>query len=752
MSELYTVIIGILAILAITGLFVGVTNDAVNFLNSALGSKAASLRTVLLVASTGIIVGVLTSSGMMEVARSGMFNPGLFTFHEVMMLYLGVMFANVILLGLYNAWGLPTSTTVSLIFCLLGSAVAVSVYKISGNPLLSIADLGDFINSSRAMAVVSAILLSVVIAFTCGSFIMYVSRLIFSFRYTALFRRYGAFWCGVSLTAIVYFALFKGLKGALQGNPFIATIDEHLSLALFICWIILSILLLLIQRMKVNILRITILSGVFALALAFAGNDLVNFIGVPVASFDAYSIAGNGHDTSLLMGALAENVPANLTILLTAGIVMICALWASKQAILRVTRTELSLSSQGDEGQEQYNSSPFSRTLVRIALNINNGLERVVPERIRKAVASHFEYEDVEHSGAPYDMIRAVVNLTTSSLLISLATSFKLPLSTTYVCFMVAMGSSLADRAWGRESAVYRISGVMTVVAGWFVTAFGGFLISFLVGLILIYGGTTAFVIVTPLCGWILYQSRFSKKARARANEVPEEVHSESNETIIAGLKEEVCSTMEQATRIYDRTLIAVMKENRTELRNMVQEANNLFYHSRERKYSLLPTLKQLQSKDVNTAHYYVQIVDYLNEMTKALMHITRPAFEHIDNNHEGLSKEQTKDLMDINDDVEVIYRYINVMLRTGDFSDIEMVLALRDQLFESIADAIKSELGRINEARSNTKASMLYLTILTETKNMVLQSRNLLKSQQYFLDHRSGPTVWFKPQPEVHE
>ena len=752
MSEFYTVIIGILAVLAVTGLFVGVTNDAVNFLNSALGSKAASLRTILIVASTGIIVGVLTSSGMMEVARSGMFNPGLFTFHEVMMLYLGVMFANVILLGLYNAWGLPTSTTVSLIFCLLGSAVAVSVFKISGNPELSIADLGDFINSSRAMAVVSAILLSVVMAFTCGSTVMYLSRLIFSFRYTALFSRYGAFWCSLSLTAIVYFALFKGLKGALHGSPLIATIDEHLSLALFICWIILSILLLLIQRMKINILRITILSGVFALALAFAGNDLVNFIGVPVASFDAYTIAGRTGDTSMLMGALAENVPANLSILLTAGLVMIGALWASKQAILRVTRTELSLSSQGDEGQEQYSSSPFSRTLVRLALNLNNAIERVVPERIRNAVASHFEYEDVEHSGAPYDMIRAVVNLTTSSLLISLATSLKLPLSTTYVCFMVAMGSSLADRAWGRESAVYRISGVMTVVAGWFVTAFGGFLISFLVGLALIYGGTVVFVLVTALCSWILYQSRFSKKARARAAEEPEAPRNETIESVVASLKEEVCSTMEQATHIYDRTLLAVMKENRKELRNMVQEANNLFYQSRERKYSLLPTLKHLQSKDVNTAHYYVQIVDYLNEMTKALLHITRPAFEHIDNHHEGLSKEQAKDLMDINDDVEVIYRHINVMLRSGNFSDIEMVLALRDQLFESIADAIKSELTRINEASSNTKASMLYLTILTETKNMVLQSRNLLKSQQYFIDHRTGGTNWFKPLAEAHE
>ena len=744
MSEIYTVIIVILGILAVSGLFVGVTNDAVNFLNSAIGSKAASLKVIMLVASVGIVIGVVTSSGMMEVARSGMFNPGLFTFHEVMMLYLGVMFANVILLGLYNSLGLPTSTTVSLIFCLLGSAVAVSIYKISNDPSIDITSLGEFINTSRAMGVVSAILLSVVIAFTCGSIVMYVSRMIFTFRYTAIFRRFGSRWCGAALTAVIYFAVFKGLKSLLAGNDFIRMVDDHLLMALFVCWAVCSLLLFFIQRFKVNILRITILSGVFALALAFAGNDLVNFIGVPVAGFDAYGIARETGDTGMLMTALNENVPANMSILLTAGIIMIVALWSSKRAILRVTQTELSLSTQGEEGQMQYDSSAFSRTIVRAALNINAGIERVVPERMREAIARRFEFEDVEHSGSPYDMIRATVNLTTSALLIALATSLKLPLSTTYVCFMVAMGSSLADRAWGRESAVYRISGVMTVVAGWFVTALGGFLIALAVGLALIYGGTVMFAIVTVLCGWILYRSKLSKKARSRgADETP--VAATTNADIISDLREEVCHTMECATKIYDHTLIAVMKENRKVLRDMVKEANDLFYKSREHKYTLLPTLKRLQTGDVNTAHYYVQVVDYLNEMTKALMHITRPAFEHIDNNHEGLSKEQVRDLMAINDDVESIYRQINTMLRTGDFSDIEMVLTMRDQLFETIADKIKTELTRINEARSNTKASMLYLTILNETKNMVLQSRNLLKSQQYFLRHREAPKNWIK-------
>ena len=580
-----------------------------------------------------------------------------------------------------------------------------------------------------------------VIAFTCGTIVMYLSRVIFTFRYMALFRRFGSLWCGASLTAIVYFAVFKGLKNLLEGDPFTEFVDRHLLLSIFLCWAACSLVLFILQRLKANILRITILSGTFALALAFAGNDLVNFIGVPVAGFDAYSIARHAADPSMLMEALNENVPANFGILLLAGGVMILTLWTSKKA-MHVTETEISLSAQDDEGTQQYGSSVFSRTIVRAALGINAGIERLFPEKFREAVARRFEFEDVEHSGAPYDMIRATVNLTTSALLISMATSLKLPLSTTYVCFMVAMGTSLADRAWGRESAVYRISGVMTVVAGWFVTALGGFLIAFVVGLALIYGGTVAFVVITLLCGYMLVHSNLSKKKESKTDAAARKP--QTTEAIISELTDEVCRTMECTTRIYDRTLIAVFKENRKVLRDMVRESNELFYQSRERKYSLMPTLKKLQSGDVDAAHYYVQVVDYLNEMTKALMHITRPAFEHIDNNHEGLSKEQTEDLMHINDEVEAIYRHINNMLRTGDFSDIEMVLSLRDQLFESIADAIKSELTRINNARSNTKASMLYLTILNETKSMVLQSRNLLKSQQYFLRH-NGAINWIK-------
>lgn len=740
MSGIYIAILVILGVLAVSGLFFGVTNDAVNFLNSAIGSKAASMKTILSVASAGIILGVVTSSGMMEVARNGMFNPSLFSFHEVMMLYLGVMFANIILLNLYKSLGLPTSTTVSLIFCLLGSAVAVSTFKIAASDQLSISDLGEFINTSRAMGIVSAILLSVVLAFSCGSIVMYVSRMIFSFRYTAMFRRLGAFWCGISLTAIVYVAVFKGLKSVLSGNPFMTFVNENTMLSLAICWVVCSLILFFLQRMKINILRITILSGSFALALSFAGNDLVNFIGVPVAGFDAFKVAQTTGNPAMTMDALNDNVPAEFLLLLTAGAIMIVALWTQRKAMARLTEREMSLTSAQEDSGVQSDSSAFSRTLVRAALNINTALETIVPERIRTAVTRRFEYADIEHSGAPYDMIRAAVNLTTSAMLISMATSLKLPLSTTYVCFMVAMGTSLADRAWGRESAVYRITGVTTVIAGWFVTAFGGFIIAYLVGLVLIYGGTWAFVVTTVLCTYMLIRSNF--KSAKEEPEKPQQ-HTGTEEDMMNVITSEVCNTMERTTRLYDRTLIAVFKENRKVLRDMVKESEELFQLSRDRKYALLPTIRTLKGADLDTAQYYVQVVDYLNEMTKSLMHITRPAFEHIDNNHEGLSKEQTEDLMHINDEVESIYRQINMMLRTGNFDSIDAVLAMRDNLFEQIATAIKTELERVTSNRSHTKASMLYLNILSETKSMVLQSRNLLKAQRYFLENKGVLKSW---------
>ena len=564
MSPLFTSIVIVMGLLAVMGIVVGVANDAVNFLNSALGSKVAPRRVILWIAAAGILVGTLTSSGMMEVARSGVFYPGQFSFQEIMMLFLGMMLGNILLLDLYNTLGLPTSTTVSMVFGLLGAGVAAALFHIWGDAGASIADLSQYINTGKAMAIIAAILLSVALAFAAGSLFMYVSRLIFSFRFAPVFRRWGAVWCGISLAGILYFALFKGLKS----------------------------------------------SGLIPTSVA-------DYVG--------------------------EHV-----------LVTLLAFWAA-------------------------------------------------------------------------------------SILIAIGTSYQLPLSTTYVVFMVAMGSSLADRTWGRESAVYRITGVMAVISGWFITALGGFLIAFGVTLLLLWGGWIAVTVLVALCAWLLVRShRNVEQIKAAETKESPVVRAETPDEVLCVCIGEVCTTMEHVTRIYNRTLVAVFKENRKVLKEMVQSSDKLFEEARDRKYGIMPTLRRLQQCDIDTGHFYVQVVDYLSEVTKALIHITRPAYEHINNNHEGLTKEQIVDLMRVNDQVEAIFDKINDMLRTKDFSDLDMVLEMRDKLFDTIVEAIKSQLRRINgDETVSTRASVLYLTILNETKTMILQARNLLKSQHYFLEHK---------------
>ncbi len=520
MEIIYTVVIVILAVTAISGLFVGVTNDAVNFLNSALGSKAAPLRVILIVASLGIVVGTLTASGMMEVARTGMFNPELFNFHEVMMLYLAVMLGNIILLDVYNSLGLPTSTTVALIFSLLGAAIAVSIVKISGDPTETMAQLGKYINTARASGIVSGILASVAVALVVGSIVMWISRLVFSFRYAKVFRWFGSIWCGGAVTTILYYVIIKGLKAPLSGTEFLAFVNDNTGLSFAAMWVAASIILLVLQLLRVNILKVTILVGTFSLALAFAGNDLVNFIGVPIAGLDSYTMARETGDMGMMMGGLRESVPANFLLMVGAGLIMIVTLWFSKKA-MNVTETEIKLAS-AKEGEEKFSSTMFSRAVVRAAVAMNNGYKWIVPSRGQEWVNRRFEQLNAPagKDSAHYDLIRATVNLIVSSLLIAFGTGLKLPLSTTYVTFMVAMGTSLADRAWGRETAVYRISGVVTVVMGWFITGLGAFVIAFAIGLGLMYGGTVAILVISALALFLLVRSNLKAKRKSLDDEV----------------------------------------------------------------------------------------------------------------------------------------------------------------------------------------------------------------------------------------
>ena len=728
-----------LAILAVMGIVVGVSNDAVNFLNSAFGSKAAKKNVILAIAGIGVMVGVMTSSGMMDVARSGVFYPEMFSYQEIMILFLGMMLSNIILLDIYNTLGLPTSTTVSLVFGLLGSAMALALYNIwSGT---TDASLGDYINSGNALGIVSGILLSVVLAFFTGHLLMYVSRFIFSFRYHKIFNRWGALWCGVTLAGIIYFTVFKGLKSS-GLIPAVLTefVNENTALSLLILWAISSVLLWILQRCKVNILRVSILAGTFSLALAFAGNDLVNFIGVPYAGYDSYMIAKSLGAEPESMSALANPTQANFWIMCAAGLVMVVTLFTSKKA-MRVIETERKLSSQSEEATPNADAMAASRGIVRGARMLNDGLARITPNKLIDVINNRFEpLPEEERGDVNYDLIRATVNLTAAAILISIGTQLKLPLSTTYVVFMVSMGSSLADRAWGRESAVYRITGVMTVIMGWFVTAVGGFIIALAVTLILVYGGKIAIIAVTAVCGYMLIKSNFAKKAEEKKDAEESAVAmigeslKQSPEEALITYTEHICSSMEKVTMIYDRTIVAVFKENRKVLKEMVHEAEEFYYSTRQQKYEIIPLLRDLQDSDVHTGHFYVQVVDYISETSKALLHITRPCYKHVDNNHTGLSKEQVYDLKRINDRVEDIFSDINDMLRNRSFEAMDSVLTKRDEMFDLIDEVMQNQLRRLRDTGGSSSANMLFFNILTETKTMILHSRNIMKSLEHFV------------------
>ena len=727
-----------LALLAVMGIVVGVSNDAVNFLNSAFGSKVAKKNVILSVAAIGVMVGVMTSSGMMDVARSGVFYPDKFSYEEIMILFLGMMLSNIILLDIYNSLGLPTSTTVSLVFGLLGSALALALYNVwSGNSEYSI---GEYINSGNALAIVSGILLSVVLAFFSGHLLMYISRVIFSFRYHKIFSRFGAMWCGITLAGIIFFAVFKGLKSSgLVPEELITYVNDNTALSLLILWVASSLFLWVLQLLKVNILRVSILAGTFSLALAFAGNDLVNFIGVPYAGYDSYVLQQASAEPITSMAALSNPTKANFFIMCAAGLVMVITLFMSKKA-MRVIETERKLSSQSEEVPINSEATVAARGIVRGARALSEAINSIIPRRLNDWIESRFEQLPEEERGdVNYDLIRATVNLTAAAILISIGTQLKLPLSTTYVVFMVSMGTSLADRAWGRESAVYRITGVTTVIMGWFVTAVGGFVIALGVTLILVYGGKIAIIIVTLICVGLIIKSNV--KGEKQTKEVEESAVAKIGDTLkqspeeaLIAYTEHVCASMEKVTLIYDRTIVAVFKENRKVLKDMVREAEEFYHSTRQQKYEIMPLLRTLQDSDVSTGHYYVQVVDYISETSKALLHITRPCYKHVDNNHTGLSKEQVYDLKRINDRVEEIFGEINTMLRTRSFDSMEKVLNMRDEMFDLIDEVMQNQLRRLRDTGGSSSANMLFFNILTETKTMILHSRNIMKSLEHFV------------------
>jgi len=743
MGLLYLFIIIALVALAIVDLTVGVANDAVNFLNSAMGSKVATRKVILAVASIGLVAGTLTSNGLMEIARSGVFHPELFTFHEVMMIFLAVMICDVILLDLFNTFGMPTSTTVSLIFELLGAAVFVVMYKIWTSPPETVGMLYEYINAARAMTLISAILVSVVLAFFFGSVIMFFSRLLFTFQYKRTFSRFGAIYAGLCLTAIAYFAIFKGLKySTIISRESFQWLSDNIQMLLLASFVGFSILMVIFQHIfRINILKIIVLSGTFALALAFAGSDLANFIGVTMAGIDSYGIASahaaaGGNIDTLMMGELAKPVTVDPRFLMMAGSIMVFAIWFSKKT-QTVSQTEVNLARQ-EEGFERFGSTLASRSLVHSARRFSKRFSAFIPDRVNRFIDSRFKPSDEERENkASYDLIRATINITVAALLISTATSMKLTLSTTYVTFMVAMGSSLADKAWGRESAVYRITGVLTVISGWFLTAIVAFSAGAITALLLMWGGKFAIAGLLLLCVFSLVQSSLLHKRRKKKLNVGEVPAVIKKGSIVEQCNEDVNNVFEQMTRIYTQTINCLATEDLKNLKKLQKEAAVLYQIEKDRKnHEMLPTLMKMQEDAVDTGHYYVQVIDYLYEVSKSLIFVTKSSYEYIDNNHEGLSEKQVTDLEKLNEEVTGVYEGIIKMFRTSDFSEFERILAKRDNIFDLFVENIKSQIKRVKDKESSIRNSILFLDIVNETKTMLLQSRNMMRAQRLFLGY----------------
>ncbi len=740
MDPIYYFIIGLILVLSCFDLVVGVSNDAANFLNSAVGSKAAPRRTIVLVAALGIIIGSLFSSGMMEIARSGVFMPARFSFHDIMLIFLAVMLTDVILLDVFNTFGLPTSTTVSIVFELLGGAVAAALFKIwSGEPGVA-QELSGYINSSKALAIISGIFSSVFIAFICGITVMWISRLIFSFNYQKSFNYLGAVWCGVALTAITYFAIFKGLKGStLVTKDMIRHLDDHIWLYVCCSLAFWTVLMAVLQNLcKVNILKVSVLAGTMALALSFAGNDLVNFIGVFMAGQSSMEIAAaaaaQGADlTTLSMGGLMAPVTADWRYLLGAGVIMVLALMFSKKA-QTVTDTEVNLARQGG-GVERFGSVPPARMAVRYALNASRAVEKIMPSCVGRFIEKRFRpVPEGPDNGASFDLIRASVNLTVAALLISLATSLRLPLSTTYVTFMVAMGSSLADKAWGRESAVYRVTGVLTVISGWFMTGLAAFTLAAVMATILHYGqvyaifGLLALVVVILVKSTIMHRKRESKLSVERFDQITEE-------NILDVCSHQIVDSTLKLREIYNDTVENFFQGDRKALKELADAAERLAMTSSEHhKYDILPILYKMQSRSLDMGYHFVQALEHLNEATQSLSQFSESIFTYVDNNHTPFTIDQVDDLKEVHTALIKLLDEYCKMLQTGTYIQFDYTMVAQEQLLQLVAKATKRQIKRAQRNQTRTRSSLLYLNMLNEMRFMAVQVRALTNDERNFV------------------
>ncbi|WP_111707219.1 inorganic phosphate transporter [Lutibacter citreus] len=743
MSDIYILMLVALAVLAVIDLVVGVSNDAVNFLNSALGSKAVPIKTLMIIASLGIFFGAIFSSGMMEVARKGIFVPGEFYFNEIMIIFMAVMITDVILLDLFNSLGMPTSTTVSIVFELLGAAVAIALIKINSNADQSILDLGHYINSESALLIISGILMSVVLAFSIGALIQYISRIIFSFHYEKRMKHFGAFFGGAALTAITYFIFIKGLNG----SPFYEDIKDFLKgnelyiiIGSFVFWTLLSQIYT--RLFKKNILVLVIIIGTFGLALAFAGNDLVNFIGVPMAALHSYNawVASGIPATEFSMGVLAEQVPAESTLLFISGAIMVVTLWFSKKA-RSVTETEIGLARQGN-GHERFKPNFLSRIIVRGAVNLNVLTSFMFPNSVIKNIDNQFNKPIIDlpkvkpYEIPAFDMIRASVNLMVAGILISIATSLKLPLSTTYVTFMVAMGTSLADRAWDRESAVYRVAGVVNVIAGWFLTAIIAFIAAGVFAYLMYLGGAPIVALLLVLVIFLLVRSYLIySKQEQKKKEIQRLEHAEINtiNEVINQSSGHISEVIKRVNKLYTNVVTDLSKQDLIKLSKTEKHVKKLNAEVNELRSDIFYFIKSLDDSLVKASRFYLSVLRYLQDITQSIEFISTTSFNHVNNNHKNLEKDQVTDLIEINKKLHQTFESTIIGFEERNFANFYNILEEKQQLLNHVSDSIDIQISRIRTVETSPKNATLYFGILLETKDLIEASMNLIQLFQEF-------------------
>ena len=744
METFYLLIVLFLFVLAIFDLVVGVSNDAVNFLNSAIGSKAASFRVIMIISAMGILIGASLSNGMMDVARHGIYQPQYFYFSEIMCILVAVMLTDVVLLDIFNSLGMPTSTTVSLVFELLGGTVALALIKTinSDGALL----FGDLLNSDKALTVILAIFVSVAIAFFFGALVQYLSRMLFSFNYKPRMKYFVAVFGGIAATSIIYFMLIKGLKDTtfMSGNVK-EWIHGHTSDIVWVCFILSTVLMQVLHWLKVNVFKVIVLLGTFALALAFAGNDLVNFIGVPLAGYSSYldfvAQGGAVPPDALLMTSLLGPAKTPWYFLVGSGIIMVVALFTSKKA-QNVVKTSLNLSRQ-NEGDESFGTSPVARVLVRTCSNVSTTLMSVVPLPVKVWVDKRFNQDDVIlEQGAAFDLIRAAVNLVLAGLLVALGTSLKLPLSTTYVTFMVAMGTSLADRAWGRESAVYRITGVLSVIGGWFITAGAAFTICFVVATVIYFGGTAAILAFLGLAIYSLVRShlKFRKKSSKETVSPTIKQLMDTNDSSVALVlfrqhtRDELESVLTFASESFDKSVNGFMHENLRDLRKVLGAIEEEKLHLKQvKRIGTLGVTQLDRAIAVEKGLYYYQGNDFASEVVFSLRRLTEPCKDHIDNNFTPLSDVQKEEFGKMAEEITSYLMKCSNEIKLNEYTNFEQLVETAVTLTSRLTLLKKGELKRIQGQTGSTKVSMVYLNMVQETQNVVSFTSNLIKVSRKF-------------------